>query len=110
MSKCSSCRNDFVPLLKSNGLLNKTCDKCRCDDKKYKDTHREQTKFMIFNIVKSIKIKSKKKQKNILKQIRIKYTQKEVKESHANVAKVDNRFGYEKWLQGGVYDSSSLMK
>ena len=44
MSKCSSCRNDFVPLLKSNGLLYKTFDKCRCDDKKYEDTHKEQTK------------------------------------------------------------------
>jgi hypothetical protein len=35
--------------------------------------------------MKSIKIKLQKKQKNILKQMRIKYTLKEVKESHANV-------------------------
>ncbi len=48
MSKCSSCRNDFVPYLKSNGLLYKTCDKCGCDDKKYKDTHKEQIKGYVF--------------------------------------------------------------
>ena len=44
MSKCSSCKNDFIPLLKSNGLSYKTCDRCRSDDKKYKDTHKEQRK------------------------------------------------------------------
>ena len=44
MSKCSSCKNDFIPLLKSNGLSYKTCDRCRCTDKKYKDKHKEQIK------------------------------------------------------------------
>ena len=44
MSKCSSCQNDFIPLLKSNGLLYKICDKCICSKKKYRDTHKEQIK------------------------------------------------------------------
>ena len=44
MSKCSRCQNDFVPLLKSDGLPYKTCDRCRCTDKKYKDKHQEQIK------------------------------------------------------------------
>ncbi len=44
MSKCSRCQNDFVPLLKSDGLPYKTCDRCRCTDKKYKDKHKEQIK------------------------------------------------------------------
>jgi hypothetical protein len=43
MSKCSSCKKDFIPLLK-NGLPFQTCDRCRSDDKKYKDTHKEQRK------------------------------------------------------------------
>ena len=81
MSKCSSCRNDFVPYLKSNGLLYKTCDKCGCDDKKYKDTHKEQIKvydiYIQYREVNQDKLK--KKHKNILKQIRIKYTLKGVK-------------------------------
>jgi len=38
MSKC------FVPLLKSDGLPYKTCDKCKCTDKKYRDKHKEQIK------------------------------------------------------------------
>ena len=42
MSKCSSCKKDFVPLLKNNGLPYKTCDRSRCDDNKYKNTHQEQ--------------------------------------------------------------------
>ena len=44
MSKCSRCQNDFVPLLKSDGLLYKLCDRCRCTDKKYRDKHKEQIK------------------------------------------------------------------
>ena len=44
MSKCSSCKKDFIPLLKKNGLPFQTCDRCRSDDKKYKDTHKEQRK------------------------------------------------------------------
>ena len=44
MSKCSKCQNDFIPLLKSDGLPYKNCDRCRCTDKKYKDTHKEHTK------------------------------------------------------------------
>jgi hypothetical protein len=44
MSKCSKCQNDFIPLLKSDGLPYKTCDRCRCTSKKYKDTHKEQRK------------------------------------------------------------------
>ena len=28
----------------NNGLSYKTCDRCRCDDNKYKDTHKEQIK------------------------------------------------------------------
>ena len=43
MSKCSSCKKDFVPLVKNNGLPYKS-DRCRCDDKKHKDTHKEHTK------------------------------------------------------------------
>ena len=43
MSKCSSCKKDFIPLL-NNGLPFQTCDRCRSDDKKYKDTHKEQRK------------------------------------------------------------------
>ena len=45
MSMCSSCKKYFIPLLKNNGLPYKTCDRCRCDDKKYKDTHKEQRKL-----------------------------------------------------------------
>ena len=44
MSKCSSCKKDFIPLLKKNGLPFQTCDRCRYDNKKYKDTHKEQIK------------------------------------------------------------------
>ena len=44
MSKCSNCKKDFIPLLKKNGLLFQTCDRCRSDNKKYKDTHKEQIK------------------------------------------------------------------
>ena len=44
MSKCSSCKKDFIPSLKKNGLPFQTCDRCRSDDKKYKDTHKEYTK------------------------------------------------------------------
>ena len=43
MSKCSSCKKDFIPLLKNNGLPFQTCDRCRSDDKKYKATHKEYT-------------------------------------------------------------------
>jgi len=43
MFKCSSCKKDFIPLL-NNGLPFQTCDRCRSDDKKYKDTHKEQRK------------------------------------------------------------------
>ena len=45
MSKCSSCKKDFIPSLKKNGLPFQTCDRCRSDDKKYKDTHKEQIKL-----------------------------------------------------------------
>jgi hypothetical protein len=45
MSQCSKCQNDFVPLLKTNGLLHKTCDRCKCTDKKFRDTHKEQIKL-----------------------------------------------------------------
>ena len=44
MSKCSRCQNDFVPLLKSDGLPYKLCDRCRCTAKKYRDKHEEQIK------------------------------------------------------------------
>ena len=44
MSKCPKCQNDFTPLIKNNGLPYKTCDRCRCTNKKYKDTHKEQRK------------------------------------------------------------------
>ena len=44
MSKCSKCQNDFEPLLKSNGLPHKTCDRCKCTDKKYRNKHKEQIK------------------------------------------------------------------
>ena len=44
MSKFSRCQNDFVPLLKSDGLPYKHCDRCRCTDKKYRDKHKEQMK------------------------------------------------------------------
>jgi len=44
MSKCSKCHNDFIPLLKSDGLPYKTCDRCKCTDKKYRDKHKEQRK------------------------------------------------------------------
>ena len=44
MSKCSKCQNDFIPLLKSDGLPYKTCDRCICTKKKYRDTHKEQIK------------------------------------------------------------------
>ena len=44
MSKCSKCQNDFIPLLKSDGLPYKHCDRCRCTDKKYRDKHKEQRK------------------------------------------------------------------
>ena len=42
MSKCLRCQNDFIPLLKSNGSPYKTCDRCKCTDKKYRDKHKEQ--------------------------------------------------------------------
>ena len=45
MSKCSRCQNDFVPLLKSDGLPYKTCDRCKCTDKKYRDKHKEEIKL-----------------------------------------------------------------
>ena len=45
MSKCSRCQNDFTPLLKSDGLPYKLCDRCRCTDKKYRDKHKEQIKL-----------------------------------------------------------------
>ncbi len=45
MSKCSKCQNDFIPLLKSDGLPYKTCDICKCTDKQYRDTHKEQIKL-----------------------------------------------------------------
>ena len=41
MSKSSSCNKDFILLLKHNGLSFQTCDGCRTDDKKYKDTHKD---------------------------------------------------------------------
>jgi hypothetical protein len=41
MSKCSKCQNDFIPLLKSDGLPYKTCDRCKCTDKKYRDKHQD---------------------------------------------------------------------
>ncbi len=44
MSKCSRCQNDFIPLLKSDGLLYKHCDRCRCTDKTYREKHKEQIK------------------------------------------------------------------
>ncbi len=44
MSKCSRCQNDFVPLLKSDGLPYKRCDRCRWTDKKYRDKHKDQIK------------------------------------------------------------------
>ena len=44
MSKCSKCHNDFIPLLKSDGFPYKTCDRCKCTDKKYRDKHKEQRK------------------------------------------------------------------
>ena len=44
MSKCSKCQNDFIPLSKSDGLPYKTCDRCKCTDKKYRDKHKEQIK------------------------------------------------------------------
>jgi hypothetical protein len=31
-------------LFKSNGLPYKTCDRCKCTDKKYRDKHKEQIK------------------------------------------------------------------
>ena len=47
MSKCSKCQNDFIPLLKSDGLPYKHCDRCRCTDKKYRDKHRELNKDIL---------------------------------------------------------------
>jgi hypothetical protein len=44
MSKCSKRQNDFILLLKSDGLPYKTCDRCKCTDKKYRDKHKEQIK------------------------------------------------------------------
>ncbi len=44
MSKCTRCQKDFIPLLKSDGLPYKTCDRCKCTDKKYRDKHKEQRK------------------------------------------------------------------
>ncbi len=44
MSKCSRCQNDFTPLIKSNELPYKTCDRCRYTDDKYRDKHKEQIK------------------------------------------------------------------
>ena len=49
MSKCSRCQNDFTPLLKSDGLPYKTCDRCNCTDKKCRDKHKEQTKLYGFS-------------------------------------------------------------
>jgi hypothetical protein len=46
MSKSSKCQNDFVPLLKSNGLPYKICDRCKYTDKKYKNKHKELAKFI----------------------------------------------------------------
>ena len=45
MSKCSGCQNDFIPLLNSNDLPYKTCDRSRCTGKKYRDKHKEQIKL-----------------------------------------------------------------
>ena len=45
MSKCSRCQKDFSPLIKNNGLLYKTCDRCRYTDDKYRDKHKEQIKL-----------------------------------------------------------------
>jgi hypothetical protein len=45
MSKCTRCQKDFIPLLKSDGLPYKTCDRCKCTDKKYRDKHKEQIKL-----------------------------------------------------------------
>ena len=44
MSKCTRCQNDFTPLIKNNGLLYQTCDRCRCTEDKYRDKHKEQIK------------------------------------------------------------------
>ena len=44
MSKCSKCQNDFIHLLKSDGLPYKHCDRCRRTEKKYRDKHKEQIK------------------------------------------------------------------
>ena len=69
MSKCSSCKKDFIPLLKNNGLPFQTCDRCRSDDKKNHIKNKEKnTIFIIENL---IKISLKKKLKNILKKIRM---------------------------------------
>ena len=32
-------------MIKSNGLPYKHCDRCRCTDKKYRETHQEQSKL-----------------------------------------------------------------
>ena len=77
MSKCSKCQNDFIHLLKSDGLPYKHCDRCRRTEKKYRDKHKEQKKNteklikniqknMVFIIENLIKICLKKKQKNIV--------------------------------------------
>jgi hypothetical protein len=78
MSKCSKCQNDFIPLLKSNGLPYTTCDRSKCTDKKYRNKHKEQIKVYRDqyyldnqdkkkNIENLIKICLKKKQNNIVK-------------------------------------------
>ena len=45
MSKCWKCQDDFISLLKSDGLPYKTRDRCKCTDKKYRDKHKEQIKL-----------------------------------------------------------------
>ncbi len=57
MSKCSKCQNDFIHLLKSDGLPYKHCDRCRRTEKKYRDKHKEQkknTEKLIKNIQKNM--------------------------------------------------------
>jgi hypothetical protein len=76
MSKC------FYTFVKNNWLQYKTCDRCRCTDDKYGDTHKEQIKVYrdqyyldnqdkIKEYREVNKDKIKKKQKNIVKQIRV---------------------------------------
>jgi hypothetical protein len=102
------CQNNFTPLLKSDGLLHKLCDRCRSADKKYRDKHKEQRKeyresneehtkeYGIYyrELHLLIKMYLKKKQKNIVKQIRIKQTLKIVKESHVNVVLLQEKIRF----------------